>query len=239
MTKRPLQADSTEGESTSADAIEAGAAVYSPLVLRFYDLLVLRTFVPHVWGCPLREVRQLYGEALRDRHLDVGVGTGYFLDVTPFPGAREQQLTLLDLNRNSLSASARRLARYRPTTICGSVLEPFPVGEERFDSVALNTLLHCVPGALAEKAVAFDHALAVMTPGASLFGCTILGRGIEPNWRQRFLLDRFNRRGIFHNRADDQASLERELDARFDDVEINVRGLLALFRGTKPTTAGS
>jgi hypothetical protein len=56
-------------------------------------------------------------------HLDVGVGTGYFLDRCTFPVAAPE-VHLMDLNPNCLEKTARRIRRYRPVTHRCNVLDP-------------------------------------------------------------------------------------------------------------------
>jgi hypothetical protein len=47
----------------------------------------------------------------------------------------------------------------------------------------------------------------------------------------------FNRWRIFSNTNDTLDGLKRELEARFDDVEIDVMGCVALFRARKGSLA--
>lgn len=206
-----------------------GAAIYSPLVLRLYDAVVHRFTLPVLWGCRSSRAQRLYDELAGPAHLDVGVGTGRYLDraAPPQPISR---LALLDLNANSLRHAARRVARLDPSCHEGDVLRPWPDELRGFDSLGMATLLHCVPGPWKHKAVAFDHARDALRPGGVLFGSTILGRGVRVPWRARPVLKAFNRRGIFHNLEDDEAGLRSALEARFDSVHVDVVGMVALFR---------
>src|SRR5579871_5854730 len=95
------------------DTAQAGAAVYSKRILSVYDVLVLSISNTLAWRCPSARILDFYNHNISANHLDIGVGTGYFLDKCEFPSATPR-LALLDLNPNSLSASARRLVRYRP-----------------------------------------------------------------------------------------------------------------------------
>jgi len=79
--------------------------------------------------------------------------------------------------------------------------------------------------------------LLVMAERAVLFGATILGRGVAPNFAARKLFALYNEKGVFNNLADDQAALEAGLRKRFGEVEIACRGLVALFRATKTSAA--
>jgi hypothetical protein len=69
------------------DATYAGQAIYSPFTLAFYDLVVLGLSNSLVWLCPMRRILQLYDRHISVSHLDVGVGTGWYLDHCHFPSA--------------------------------------------------------------------------------------------------------------------------------------------------------
>jgi hypothetical protein len=81
-----------------------------------------------------------------------------------------------------------------------------------------------------EKLKAVDHLRPLMRDGATLFGATILGRGIAPNRAASALLDLYNAQGVFNNREDDLASLSDGLRQRFADVAIAQEGCVAIFR---------
>jgi hypothetical protein len=97
-------------------------------------------------------------------------------------------------------------------------------------SVGLTYVLHCLPGRMREKLVAIDHLRPLLGKGAVLFGATILGRGIAPNRAARALLDLYNAKGVFNNREDDLDSLREGLRQRFDEVDVEREGCVALFR---------
>ncbi|SEI70203.1 Methyltransferase domain-containing protein [Azotobacter beijerinckii] len=210
--------------------VEAGQAVYTRRTLALYDFVVLGVSNPFIWKCPTRHLEEHYAQNLSANHLDVGVGTGYFLDRCRFP-ADTPRVALMDLNPDTLAFAARRIARYVPRTHRRNVLEPIALEGGRFDSVGLNYLLHCLPGSLAEKAMVFDHLKALMNPGAVIFGATLLQGGVPRSILARGLMAAYNRKGIFANRADDLEVLQRELDRRFHDVSVEVVGCAALFSG--------
>src|SRR5262244_13795 len=99
-----------------------GAAAYTPLTLALYDLAVLRFSNSFVWRCPTHVLLDFYHQHISDKHLDIGVGTGYFLDKCRFPSTAPR-IALLDLNPNSLAKSAKRLRRYNPSCYMGNVLQ--------------------------------------------------------------------------------------------------------------------
>jgi SAM-dependent methyltransferase len=140
-------------------------------------------------------------------------------------------VALLDLNENSLDFTARRIARYRPERYQGNVLEPISLNSNKFDSIAVNYLLHCLPGTMETKAVALDHLRQWLNPGGVLFGSTLLTGGVERNRFARRLMEAYNKQGIFSNESDTLEGLEVALRQRFDDVQIEVVGCAALFSG--------
>ena len=70
---------------------------------------------------------------------------------------------------------------------------------------------------------------AHLAAGATLFGSTLLHDGVPLSSVGRRLMKLYNRKGIFTNRHDTLAELERELAARFRDVTIATVGCGALF----------
>jgi hypothetical protein len=214
----------------AADA-EAGQRIYTPLVLRVYDLVVLEFSNRFAWHCPSERMLERYDRHIGRRHLDLGVGTGWYLDRCTWP-VEPPEITLLDLNENSLSVAARRLERYGPRTVRANALDPLPLGDARFESAAANYLLHCLPGPIeAKAAVLAANVRQYLEPGGVLFGSTILGRGVPHTRIGRRLLRMYNAKGIFSNADDDQLGLERGLTSRLRDVEIEIAGAVALFAG--------
>jgi len=214
-------------------AVAAGQAVYTKPVLSVYDFVVLGVSNRWIWKCPTPVIEAHYCRHLSANHLDVGVGTGYFLDRCPFP-SMSPRVALMDLNPNTLEYASQRIARYRPEIYSQNILQPITQPMAPFDSIGINYLLHCVPGSLREKAIAFDHLKPLMNPGATLFGSTILHNGVQRSWLARRLMQTYNRKGIFSNNADDLESLTRALQERFSSVDVQVAGCVAMFaaRGT-------
>jgi SAM-dependent methyltransferase len=214
----------------SSDPAYAGQAVYTPRVLRAYDTVVVRLSNLLVWRCPARTIQAQYDRHLSASHLDVGPGSGYYLDHTR---GTVERLTLLDPNPEVLRYAGARLRRYRPTLHAADALKPIGgLAPASFRSVGLSYVLHCLPGEIGAKAVVFDHLVPLLAPGGVLFGSTILGRGARHNRLGRTLLRVYNRKGIFGNLEDDLAALERALASRFDRYELRVVGTVGLFAGT-------
>lgn len=210
--------------ATAPDSIKA----YSPLGLAFYDALIMNGVAPHVWGCPPRRLVDHYREHLTSNHADVGVGTGYCLDRAGLPAAHPR-LALIDLQPHCLEFTARRLARYRPQCHRRDVLQPMRGVGPAFDSIALNGVLHCLPGNLRDKARVFDHLAPLARPGTRLFGCTLISDHIPLRWRRRAVHALLNQLRVIDNRRDLVADLHAALEARYVDCRIHIVGCMALF----------
>jgi hypothetical protein len=207
----------------------AGAAIYNKTVLSVYDLFVLGFSNRWVWRCPTPLILDFYNTHVSANHLDVGVGTGYFLDQCRFPSS-SPAISLLDLNPNSLAITARRLGRYQPSTYVANVLEPLRL-TERFDSISLNYLLHCLPGSMLSKEVVFQNLKSLLNDGQVIFGTTLLGQGTPHNFLARSLRQIYNKKGIFSNQQDNLADLETVLSQHFAEYKLDVIGCVAFFVG--------
>ncbi|MFK0380254.1 class I SAM-dependent methyltransferase [Pandoraea sp. NPDC090278] len=209
---------------------QAGAAVYTPLVLKIYDWWVLEFSNRYAWRCPTRSVLlPFFQQHLSANHLDVGVGTGYYLAHSSF--STEQKVALLDLNRNSLESALTRIAHLQPLLIQEDILKPSgALGHQRFDSISLFYVLHCLPGNMPDKAAIFELLHRHLTADGTLYGTTILGGDeVVHNWLGRRLMKLYNRKGIFGNQHDTLADLESALSRYFAKVSVQQYGRVALF----------
>jgi hypothetical protein len=177
---------------------------------------------------PSREILAFYNEHVSGNHLDVGVGTGYFLDRCRFPVAHPT-LARLDLNPNSLRVASRRRRRYRPTTHLANALQPLPIASSKFDSIGLSYLLHCLPGPMQGKGAVFEHLKPWLNDGGVLFGTTILGRGVRHHALAQSPMRLYNWKGIFGNADDSVEQLEERLRANFSAPSVRVVGCAAFF----------
>jgi SAM-dependent methyltransferase len=218
------------------DAAYEGQREYTPLFLRIYDPVVLGFLTPVVWRCPTTRLVDEYRRHLGRRHLDVGPGTGYFLDRAGMPDG--SAVTLLDPNVHVLDHASRRLQRLDITTVEADVCKPLPV-HGPFDSAALNGVLHCLPGPLSRKADAVANVAAVLAPTGVLFGASILGPSGRHTSLSRSILRANNRRGTFDNLGDTQDGLREILEASFEQVELATVGAMAIFAAGNPRPASS
>lgn len=211
-----------------------GQRGYNRFLLAIYDPWVLGFMSRAVWRVPVQPGVERYRQFLGRRHLDVGPGTGYFLEKAAPPAGTE--ITLLDPNPNVLAKASRRLAAMRPATVQADVMKPLPV-EGRFDSAALSFVLHCLRGPQANKAVAIRNIADVLEPHGVLFGGTVLGLEERHTPQARAVLRAFNRAGDFDNLGDTADGLRRILEESFEEVEVEVVGSAAMFSATGPRRA--
>jgi 2-polyprenyl-3-methyl-5-hydroxy-6-metoxy-1,4-benzoquinol methylase len=216
--------------NVTPEQVDAGQSIYTKRTLIAYDFIVLGASNQLLWKCPTQRLVDHYNKNVTLNHLDVGVGTGFFLDRCQFPSLTPR-VALMDLNSNALEFAAQRIARYKPETYRRNVLEPIFLNVERFDSVGLNYLLHCIPGSIESKSVAFAHLKALMNPNAIIFGSTLLQGGVQRNWFAKHLMNAYNKKRIFSNQDDDLEGLRRSLSQQFKDVSVEVVGCAALFSG--------
>lgn len=213
---------------TDPDPARAGQAIYTPATLALYDFWVLGVSNRLIWRCPTTRILDLYDRIVTANHLDIGVGTGWYLDHCGFPGVRPR-IGLMDLNAHSLATASRRIARYQPEIFRADVLRPIEKPAPPFRSIALTYLLHCLPGDMSRKASAFDNLRPLLEPGGVVFGATLMATGVEHGPAARALMALYNRRGIFSNRGDSVAALRAALEQRFTQVRVETVGSAALF----------
>ena len=213
------------------DPAYRGQADYTPALLRLYDPIILGPIARYVWRCPASRLTKEYQRHVGSRHLDVGPGTGYFLERSGFaPGS---EITLLDPNTNVLRFASERLSHFDVTAVEADVCKPLPV-EGPFDSAALSFVIHCLPGPFARKAAAVANVAAVLSPDGVLFGSSIVGTSGSHNRVARTLLRDYNRRCVFDNLEDSVEAISEMLALSFASVELGTVGSVAVFTARDP-----
>lgn len=209
-----------------------GIKAYTPLSLKLYDWWVLRVSNRYAWKCSTeRHLIPHFRNNIKNNHLDIGVGTGYYLTFTP----DFCNISLLDLNTSSLEAANARVRRSRvKESILHDVFNPYPSHmREQYDSVSMFYLLHCLPGEMSDKSEVIANASDVLTKEGRLFGATILGDDAGHNMFGRKLMKIYNKKGIFSNRTDNAEVLASVLSRYFYHVEITLKGQVALFKAER------
>jgi SAM-dependent methyltransferase len=204
--------------------------VYTRGKLAIYDALVLGVFCSLIWKYSPRQMRRLYDSSVGRRHLDIGPGTGYFLEHCHFPPNPE--ITLLDLSQECLDVSARRIANLHPTLSRANLMYPLPLPKKHFDSAAMNLVFHTIPGGWEGKGIIFKHVAETLRPGGTLFGTSVLAEGVPMSRFTRKMISEQHRRGNFQNQGDDPEGLRAQLAKYFPESSVEVHGVTAVFRAT-------
>ncbi|KAI1337732.1 methyltransferase domain-containing protein [Xylariaceae sp. FL0016] len=227
---------------------------YYGLSLWIYDWIVLGFNLRYGWKCPLSVQLQFFRTYFTRNHLDVGVATGYFPatalkfgggggGAAPDAAAASQEedkcrLTLVDIEKTTLDASRDRILRQAPITqiqcVQADATAPLPevLRGQRFDSVAMFNLLHCIPGK--EKVRAFGVYKDAVAAGGVLYGCTLLGEQYARGWFSRWYAGKYEKKGIFNCRDDTKEMFDDALEEAFEEVETWIVGQMLLFKATKP-----
>jgi SAM-dependent methyltransferase len=221
-------------EMDKADPSYKGQSGYNAAMLAVYDAWVLKFMTKAVWKVPVGGGIDSYRQHMGHRHLDVGPGTGYFIEAADPPS--DTEITLLDPNQTVLRHAAKRLGRWHPVTVEADVMKPLPV-EGPYDSAALSFVLHCLRGPEANKAIAVRNVADVLTPQGVLFGGTVLGLHSDHTRSARAFLRAANKQGGFDNVDDTGESVRRILEKSFATVKVDVVGSAAFFVATNPDAA--
>ena len=220
----------TSKVKVSPQRLWASQALYTRAFLAVYDRLALGLMSRLVWNCPSDNVLELYNQHVSANHLDIGVGTGYFLDKCTFP-VPNPRLVLVDLKPNSLAIARRKLARYSPETYHQNALDPLEIDGPCFDSIGINYLLHCLPVTMPAKGTILKNLKDLLNPGGILFGTTFLYHGVKRSLLATRFFYWLNLLGIMTNKQDDVEDLKQNLTRHFTESNIEVIGCGALFWG--------
>ncbi|MFC1995450.1 class I SAM-dependent methyltransferase [Chloroflexota bacterium] len=212
--------------------VKAGISLYSKSFLSVYDWVALGFNLRFLWKCPSGNLLNLYNKYVSGNHLDIGVGTGYFMDRCKFP-SQNPRITLMDLNKNSLEVARKRLARYDPQVYIGNALEKLNTNNQTYDSIGMMNLLHCLQGDMSTKGIVFHNADEILNPGGIIFGSTIMSKGVKHNPFAAMNLKICNHKGIMANLEDDIEVLRSNLNGKFSDSSVETIGSIALFWAKK------
>ena len=204
----------------------ASGGIYNPVTLRLYDAGVLGLTNRLIWRCPTATMVEHYRSHAGRSHLDVGPGTGYFLERIDSPS-----LTLLDLNASCLAAASVRVGHGRSVaSLQQSFFDPLP-REHSFDSIGLNFLLHCIPSH--EKWDRLSQLRGHLRPGGTIFGSTLIPDTETATLAARALNSTYNKLGVFGNADDTMDELENALRG-YAEVSTRRVGQVALFSARRP-----
>lgn len=198
-----------------------GAKVYTPVSLKLYDWWVLNISNSYAWHCDTNKyLIPHFKNYLSDRHMDIGVGTGFYL-----------KKSLNYIKEISLTHTKKYIPGDKLINcLQHDIFHPFSNElNASYNSISLFYLLHCLPGTMREKKKAIENIRYLLTEEGVLYGTTILGKGVKHNFFGKKLMSVYNKKGIFCNYSDSVDSLEEILSSLFHDISIHVQGTVALF----------
>ncbi|KAI0750451.1 S-adenosyl-L-methionine dependent methyltransferase [Fomes fomentarius] len=222
--------------------MEASAWIYSTFFLRLYDFIVLTLANNLGWRCSTgKTLLPFYQKHLGESaHLEIGVGTGFYPAASIRALSKTKLITLVDLNPNTLAFAKERLTKAgykgKVETVEHNVFTPLPPDMRgKYDSVALYYLFHCLPGAFPKKAAdIFRTVIPALAPGGVVYGSTVLAQGVQHTWLGTRMIRLYNKKGVFGNAADSEEGLRGALGEMFEEYELQVVGVVALFHARKP-----
>lgn len=148
------------------------------------------------------------------------------------------EITLLDINPTTLETSRRRIlpsTTAAVTTILADATLPLPIADdEKFNSISMFYLLHCLPGSAESKNKVFDVVRPHLAQEGVLIGATILPLTERMNWLARWVMGFYNRKGIFSNEGDCEKVFTEGLTRNFESVHVWVIGVVMCWTARRP-----
>lgn len=201
-----------------------GQKVYSKLVLKLYNFIVLFFNNTFLWKCKTSNLLELYKDNVSKNHLDIGVGSGFYLNKV---ADKLEKVTLMDLNPNCLDYVKRILKDKDVFTYKVDILED--VSNEfnsQFDSISCNYLIHCLPDN-GNKQMVFKNIAKMLKPDGVAFGSTIIN-----DYDSKLAIkvaNKFNSKGIFDNKNDTYQVIESYIKKNFKKYSVKQIGSVCIY----------
>jgi len=183
------------------------------------------------WKCKPEDLVRFYRDNLSSVHMDVGVGTGYLLRHS-IDDATAVDLSLMDLNENCLNKTEKNIFPLKVKKYQRNILNEINSISEKYTSVSINYVMHCVPGDFKEKGIAFDNLKKLLDDKGVIFGSSVISLGVRKPFHSAALMWVFNAIGLFDNSNDSLEDLRGALNRNFAFVEIIESGPTVLFRAS-------
>jgi ubiquinone/menaquinone biosynthesis C-methylase UbiE len=185
-----------------------------------------------IWKCPTKIITENYKVNMTNNHLEIGVGTGYFLRKCKKIN-HDTTVTLMDLNKDTLIYCFKKLYKLTDKIIMhqGDIFTNQYM-ENQYDSIAINYVLHCLPGNGTQKMKIFSYLEKYLKPGGVLFGSTIICDGLQ-NPSAKALMKFYNDQGIFSNIEDTISVMKTILFMFFDKFQYQIVNNVFIFSAWK------
>lgn len=211
--------------------VRLGQLFFSVMNHRLYDRGLYGLVTGRIWRCPTERLLDNYADNISHSHLEIGVGSGYFLERT-LCADFIRRLVLLDLNRRGLMQAAARLRAYAPQVWHQNIDQPLPTGSG-FLSVGMNYVLHCIPGTFRSNRRLFGNVHSALHKGGVFFGATLVRHSFRRAPWSWLMMRLLNLVGIFNNTLHSASELKEVMESLFREVEISMVGSAAVFRAVK------
>jgi 2-polyprenyl-3-methyl-5-hydroxy-6-metoxy-1,4-benzoquinol methylase len=206
-----------------------GQKVYTKLFLKFYNFAVLFFNNKFLWKCNTSNLLQNYKNNVSKNHLDIGVGTGFYLIKTQ---NLLEDISLMDLNDNCLDLVESKLSGKNVTKHKLDILKDIDKNlYDKYDSIAFNYLIHCLPDNGNKDAV-FKNAAKMVKRSGVVFGSTIINE--YSNSLAIKVANKFNEKGIFDNSNDSRKNIESYIKDNFNTYSLEQIGSVCVFSMSDP-----
>ena len=209
-----------------------GQMFFSTMSHRVYDTGLYKFVTGSFWRCPTELLLDNYADHISNNHLEVGVGSGYFLRRTLCADFLDR-LMLSDLNKRCLAKSGAKLAVFEPEMLKHNIQAPLPACARGFKSVGMNYVLHCIPGRFSRNQAIFRNVHAALETGGVFFGATLIQGKFRQGAASWLLMRALNGLGIFNNRNHRVDELKGALEVYFSKVQVSMVGNAAVFVAVK------
>ena len=217
---------------TTNNWTRVGQLFFSSMSHRLYDTGLYKFVTGSIWRCPTAVLFDNYADNVSNNHLEVGVGSGYFLHRILCSDFLDR-LMLSDLNRRCLAKSKARLDAFAPETLQHDIRDPLPPTANGFRSLGMNYVLHCVPGRFSQDQSIFRNAHTALVDGGVFFGATLIPGKFRDGVFSWLLMQILNGVGIFNNSDHRRDELKGALEVYFGKVDVTMIGNAAVFVAVK------
>ena len=206
-----------------------GQKTYTKKSLFFYNFRVLFFNNTFVWKCSTKKLLDQFKKYTSRNHLDIGVGTGFYLDKVR---KKIINIDLMDLNNNCLNQVSQVLKDKTPNVYKIDILKDISSSfYSKYDSISFNYLIHCLPDN-GNKDLVFKNVAKMLKQEGVAFGATVIND--YKNDLAIKVSKKYNNIGKFDNKNDTYLKIEGYLQSSFKDYTIEQVGSVCLFSMRSP-----